>query len=121
MPEFVLFGEDASRILISCDPENVERIKQIAVKYGLSAESHRQTVPDKLEIRVDGSTLPRQAFPNCGMLGRRAGTRPARGDRRAAGAGGAAEELVRESVGSATFPQDCHYERSEESAFVRSR
>src|SRR5271169_1858290 len=27
--EFVLFGEDASRILISCDQNNVERIKQV--------------------------------------------------------------------------------------------
>ena len=52
--EFVLFGEDASRILISCDPENVGRIKQIAVKYALSAEDAGNTVPDKLEIRVDG-------------------------------------------------------------------
>src|SRR4029077_2297881 len=31
-PEFVLFGEDASRIVISCDPGNVARIKQLAQK-----------------------------------------------------------------------------------------
>jgi phosphoribosylformylglycinamidine synthase len=53
--EFVLFGEDASRILISCDPQNVEGIKQIAVKYGLSADAIGETVPDKLEIRVAGN------------------------------------------------------------------
>jgi len=52
--EFVLFGEDASRVLISCVPENVERIQQIAVQYGLSAEQIGSTVPDQLEIRVDG-------------------------------------------------------------------
>jgi len=52
--EFVLFGEDASRILISCDPVNVERIQQIAVQFGLSAELIGSTVPDNLEIRVDG-------------------------------------------------------------------
>jgi len=52
--EFVLFGEDASRILISCDPVNVPRIQQIAVKYALSAEQIGSTVPDNLEIRVDG-------------------------------------------------------------------
>ncbi|HVP56015.1 MAG TPA: phosphoribosylformylglycinamidine synthase subunit PurL [Candidatus Eisenbacteria bacterium] len=51
--EFVLFGEDASRILISCDPKNVERIQQIAVQFGLSAESIGSTVPDNLEISVD--------------------------------------------------------------------
>ncbi len=52
--EFVLFGEDASRILISCDPENAGRIKEVAVKYALSAEIIGNTAPDNLEIRVDG-------------------------------------------------------------------
>jgi phosphoribosylformylglycinamidine synthase subunit PurL len=54
VPEFVLFGEDASRILISCDPQYVERIKEIAVKYGLSAERIGETVQHKLEIEVAG-------------------------------------------------------------------
>jgi len=54
VPEFVLFGEDASRILISCDVAHVERIQQAAVKYALSAEQIGSTVPDNLEIRVDG-------------------------------------------------------------------
>jgi len=52
--EFVLFGEDASRVLISCDPKNVERIQQVAVQYGVSAEEIGSTVPDIVEIRVDG-------------------------------------------------------------------
>ena len=55
VPEFVLFGEDASRVLISCDPKNIARIQQIAVQYGLSAEQIGSTVPDQLEIRVDGT------------------------------------------------------------------
>ena len=54
VPEFVLFGEDASRILISCDQKYVERIKEVAVKYALSAETIGSTVPDNLEISVDG-------------------------------------------------------------------
>ena len=54
MPEFVLFGEDASRVLISCDPQNVQRIQQVAVKYGLSVEPIGETGPDQLEIQVDG-------------------------------------------------------------------
>ncbi len=54
VPEFVLFGEDASRILVSCDPNTVERIKQIAVKYALSAEHIGRTVPGHVEIQVDG-------------------------------------------------------------------
>jgi phosphoribosylformylglycinamidine synthase subunit PurL len=55
IPEFVLFGEDASRVLISCDPPNVPRIQQMAVQYGLAAEQIGSTVPDQLEIRVDGT------------------------------------------------------------------
>jgi phosphoribosylformylglycinamidine synthase subunit PurL len=54
VPEFVLFGEDASRVLISCDPLNVPRIQEMAIQYGLSAEPIGTTVPDKLRIRVDG-------------------------------------------------------------------
>jgi phosphoribosylformylglycinamidine (FGAM) synthase-like enzyme len=54
VPEFVLFGEDASRILISCNQKYVERIKQVAVQYALSAENIGSTVPDNLEISVDG-------------------------------------------------------------------
>jgi phosphoribosylformylglycinamidine synthase len=57
--EFVLFGEDASRIVISCDPKNLERIQQVAVKYALSAENIGSTVPDSLEIRVDGKVSAR--------------------------------------------------------------
>ena len=55
VPEFVLFGEDASRLLISCDPLNVARIQQVAVQHGLSAEQIGSTVPDQMEIRVDGA------------------------------------------------------------------
>ena len=54
IPEFVLFGEDPSRIVISCDPQNVLRIKEVAVKYGVSAEPIGETVQDKFEIRVAG-------------------------------------------------------------------
>jgi phosphoribosylformylglycinamidine synthase subunit PurL len=56
-PEFVLFGEDASRIVISCDPANVARIKEVAVKHGISAEVFGETVPGNLEISVDGRTM----------------------------------------------------------------
>ncbi len=52
--EFVLFGEDASRIVISCDEKSVERIKQVAVQFAISAEEIGITVPEELEIRVDG-------------------------------------------------------------------
>ena len=54
VPEFVLFGEDASRILVSCDPKSLERIKQVAVQYGLSGEQIGTTALEILEISVDG-------------------------------------------------------------------
>jgi phosphoribosylformylglycinamidine synthase II len=55
--EFVLFGEDASRILISCDPENLPRIKQVAAKHSVSADVIGETISEKLVITVDGNTL----------------------------------------------------------------
>ncbi|HKU28376.1 MAG TPA: AIR synthase related protein, partial [Candidatus Sulfotelmatobacter sp.] len=53
--EFVLFGEDASRILVSCDPGNLARIKQTADKYSVSADGIGETIAERLEISVDGS------------------------------------------------------------------
>jgi len=53
-PEFVLFGEDASRIIISCDRNNLTGIQQIAVKYGLSAEVIGETAGHDLKIELDG-------------------------------------------------------------------
>jgi phosphoribosylformylglycinamidine synthase len=53
--EFVLFGEDASRIVISCDPENVARIQQVAEKAGITAEIIGETVADRLVIALDGA------------------------------------------------------------------
>jgi phosphoribosylformylglycinamidine synthase II len=56
-PEFALFGEDASRVVISCDPSNLSRIKQAAVKYGLSAEEIGETVSEQIEIKLDGRVV----------------------------------------------------------------
>ncbi|MCI0351877.1 MAG: phosphoribosylformylglycinamidine synthase subunit PurL [Acidobacteriales bacterium] len=56
-PEVVLFGEDASRIVTSCDPGYVQRIQQIAVKYGVAADRIGETVPEKFEIRLDGKIV----------------------------------------------------------------
>jgi phosphoribosylformylglycinamidine synthase subunit PurL len=55
--EYVLFGEDASRILISCDPANVRRIKQAVEKYAVSADVIGETTSDKLEITLDGQLV----------------------------------------------------------------
>jgi len=52
--EFVLFGEDASRILLSCDSENVGRLQQMAEKHGIRADVLGETRPETLEILLDG-------------------------------------------------------------------
>jgi phosphoribosylformylglycinamidine synthase II len=55
--EFALFGEDASRVVTSCDPGNLQRIQQVAVKYGLSAEVIGETVADQATIKLDGQLV----------------------------------------------------------------
>jgi phosphoribosylformylglycinamidine synthase len=55
--EFVLFGEDASRVVISCDRGNLLGIQQIAVKYGLRAEIIGETVGEHVEINIDGQVV----------------------------------------------------------------
>jgi len=61
-PEFVLFGEDASRVVISCDPANVVRIKEVAGQYGIFADRLGETISGNLEIKVDGRTLIRASI-----------------------------------------------------------
>ena len=55
--EYVLFGEDASRILLSCDPVNVARIQEIAREYGIAADVLGETIPERLEISIDGKVV----------------------------------------------------------------
>ncbi|HZQ17129.1 MAG TPA: phosphoribosylformylglycinamidine synthase subunit PurL [Terriglobales bacterium] len=56
-PEFVLFGEDASRIIISCDAANGARIKEVAEKHGIFADRLGETVPETIEIKLEGRTV----------------------------------------------------------------
>jgi phosphoribosylformylglycinamidine (FGAM) synthase-like enzyme len=55
--EFVLFGEDASRVLLSCDPNSLPRIKEVAAKHALLADPIGETVPERLTIAVDGTAV----------------------------------------------------------------
>ncbi|HYM74731.1 MAG TPA: phosphoribosylformylglycinamidine synthase subunit PurL [Candidatus Dormibacteraeota bacterium] len=55
--EHVLFGEDASRIVVSCDPACVSRIKEVAATYGVGAEAIGETIPERFEISMDGRTV----------------------------------------------------------------
>src|ERR1700691_1489682 len=52
--KFALFGEDASRIVLSCDPHNVERIQRMAAEYGIGADVLGGTIAEHLEISLDG-------------------------------------------------------------------
>jgi len=52
--EFALFGEDASRIVVSCDPAQVSRIKEVAEKHGIATDVIGETIPDRLELSLDG-------------------------------------------------------------------
>jgi phosphoribosylformylglycinamidine synthase II len=56
-PEMLLFGEDAGRIVISCDPRQLGRIQQVAVEYGVAALPIGETVARQLSISAGGRKL----------------------------------------------------------------
>jgi phosphoribosylformylglycinamidine synthase subunit PurL len=55
--EFVLFGEDASRVVLSCDPVHLPRIQQVAEEYGVVADVLGETGSDRVEIAVGGDSV----------------------------------------------------------------
>ncbi len=55
--EYALFGEDASRILLSCDPVSLSRIQEVAGKRGITADVLGETIPERLEISLDGQVV----------------------------------------------------------------
>ena len=55
--EFMLFGEDPSRIVLSCDPGDLLRIEQIAQKYRITTELLGETIPERMEISLDGNVI----------------------------------------------------------------
>jgi hypothetical protein len=54
LAEFALFGEDASRVVLACDPARLAGIKQIAAKRGLAVDLLGETLSGRVEIKVDG-------------------------------------------------------------------
>jgi phosphoribosylformylglycinamidine synthase II len=52
--EFLLFGEDASRVVLSCNPIHLPRIQQVAEEYGVIADVLGETGSDRVEITMDG-------------------------------------------------------------------
>jgi phosphoribosylformylglycinamidine synthase subunit PurL len=55
--EFALFGEDASRVILACDPARLAGIKQVAVKHRLAADVLGETISGQVEIRLDGRVV----------------------------------------------------------------
>ena len=56
-PEFRLFGEDAGRVVVSCDPRHLGRIQQVAEEFGVAVEVLGETGGDRVEIAVDGQAV----------------------------------------------------------------
>jgi phosphoribosylformylglycinamidine synthase len=56
-PECVLFGEDASRVVISCGREKFGAIQRLAVKYAIAAELIGETAAEGMEIKLDGQVV----------------------------------------------------------------
>ncbi|MBI2679085.1 MAG: phosphoribosylformylglycinamidine synthase subunit PurL [Candidatus Koribacter versatilis] len=55
----VLFAEDASRIVISCDEKNVQAIQNTALEYGVAADLLGHTANEQLSITIDGQPVVR--------------------------------------------------------------
>jgi phosphoribosylformylglycinamidine synthase subunit PurL len=55
--EFLLFAEDASRVVLSCDPSQLPRIQQLAEEYEISADVLGETGSDRVEISVGNDSV----------------------------------------------------------------
>ena len=56
-PAFVLFGEDSSRIVLSCDPAHLVGIQSIAGQNGVAADVLGETIPERFEISLHGRVV----------------------------------------------------------------
>jgi phosphoribosylformylglycinamidine synthase II len=52
-PEFRLFGEDASRVLLSCDPAQLPRIKQVAEDFEIQVDVLGETGGERVEMVIN--------------------------------------------------------------------
>jgi len=55
--EYLLFGEDASRVVLSCDQSHISGIKQVAEKHGITAELIGHTTRALFEISISGKMV----------------------------------------------------------------
>jgi phosphoribosylformylglycinamidine synthase len=56
-PEIALFGEQAGRVLVSCDPTQCPTIQQVVARHSIQAEFLGTTGGDKLVMRCGGSDV----------------------------------------------------------------
>jgi phosphoribosylformylglycinamidine synthase len=52
-----LFGEGASRVVVTCAPGSVAQVEAMAAQHGLAIAGRGTTVHDTLEVQADGRTL----------------------------------------------------------------
>ncbi len=57
LPEFRLFAEDASRVLLSCDPAHLARIKQVAEDFEVSVDVLGETGGERVEIAINNQPV----------------------------------------------------------------
>jgi hypothetical protein len=48
----MLFAEDASRVVLSCDPGHLPRIQQVAEEFGVFADVLGETGGERVEIAI---------------------------------------------------------------------
>jgi phosphoribosylformylglycinamidine synthase len=55
--EFVLFAEDAGRVVLSCDPAKLSRIQSVAEEFGVFADVLGETGGDTLQVAVEDQVV----------------------------------------------------------------
>jgi phosphoribosylformylglycinamidine synthase len=55
--EFVLFAEDAGRVVLSCDPAKLSGIQAVAEEFGIFADVLGETGGDTLQIAVEDQVV----------------------------------------------------------------
>jgi phosphoribosylformylglycinamidine synthase len=56
-PVATLFGESASRVVVSVRPERLERLRALAAEHGVPAHEIGRTGGDRITLKVDGVTV----------------------------------------------------------------
>jgi phosphoribosylformylglycinamidine synthase len=55
--EILLFSEQATRVVVSCEPLQAQRVSEVASEHGLVADVIGETAPGELTIEINGSVV----------------------------------------------------------------